>query len=451
METIQLGTLAARPRKKVAMPADNLGHHLLLSGVMGSGSTKLLESVLVQRTQGGHGWFYVDTRENYDMRDVLFEAAHHAGRQDEFHFIDLSNYPSWDVFDLWEGTPHELAEDFTALLPHSEPSTGSDYYRQLNHHRLTVIISALRASGLSFNLYDLAVAVVDLGALEQLAMKTPEWTPAAQELKGLIETYRDFGESAATRYRQDTGHLGYKLAELAKLLFSDDASAPTMRRKRQVSLKEIFQQNQLCYIMLPFGADNSLPPQLREAFGRFLLSKIRHAAVSRAQVPARVRKHPFLLGFDGAELYPTSSLSALLAATPQYGVGVALRAGLECFRHLPGSVVDHAVRVIFKQGSLEDTHLAEAMLATSEPHRMSENVQLRKRATPSATQVADLQAGEFVIDTRGLREVCKLQPTERKGVAPSARFSLQSSVAPQAELPALDLRFSEPQAEVAHE
>lgn len=293
--------------KPLTIPYENWTRHGLIVGQSGVGKTvQLFDNVLFQQIISGGGALAIDGKIDHDNLDLIRQMMAYAGRLDDLIVIDtgspeLSNSYNPVLF----GTPDEVASRLVSVVPSSENSPGTDFYRQEVTQALTILISAIQATGKAYNLMDLAICLMNANALEAILTSLPEDDPA----KALFDTFLH-------KYRRNNGDINVDGLQKAfggmvgrlLLLGSGNFGEITSDYNPDLQMFDAIMEGKVIYIALETMGKQEVAMQ----FGKLVIGDLRSALARIQRLPKNKRpKIPFLSLMDEAGSYMTEALGRI--------------------------------------------------------------------------------------------------------------------------------------------
>jgi intracellular multiplication protein IcmO len=277
-----------------------LRSHVALSGRGGVGRSRLLKQVLTQQTVDGRGWVHIDPSGDERLRDHLASVAHAAGRADEFYVLDLVDPDNSNTYDILRGgTAESRAHRVLTLFP-----VGANPYSRRLGGYLTVLFSAIDATGKSAGLLEVAQLLMSLGTpavREQLLAAIPEGHPAGAALVAALDELAQDGLP-----EQRLKNLGGGAAGRLTLLGTLKCSNIFNNAQPEIDFEDVLTHGKMCLVRLSPMHKDTVVLNL----ARMVLQDVCSAIPARAGLPGNERA-PFLVAMDS---FPGYGLSESLTA-----------------------------------------------------------------------------------------------------------------------------------------
>lgn len=288
--TLVLGRSLDGNGQPLALDDALLRNHMYMSGRQGSGMSVLIEQMLMQQTERGRGWIYVDPMVDDVLLNRLAERARQNGRDDEFLVLDFhkpENSHSYDI--LRSGTPADRATRILQALPPTEGNPGAEHYRQRAVDLLVPLFTAIDATGKAVGLRELALL---LRGLEEDAVQR-EFLDAIP----LSHEARDSFLAALESVKREGSDLKQVLGGIAGrvwLLSTLDESELLSSANPEIVMPDVLANNKMLYIRLPVLAKDSTLGTL----ARLVVQDAISSLSARAHLPRRLREQ-FLFVMNG--------------------------------------------------------------------------------------------------------------------------------------------------------
>jgi len=314
-----LGREIAGANNVISIDDATLGKHLFVSGRTGSGVTVLTEQMLMQQTEQGRGWIYLDHAADEAMLARMTAQAQKHGREDEFLVLDMHTPESSNSYAiLGSGSPEERAVRVLQLLPSAENNPGADFYRQTAYAMLAPLFAAIDATGKVIGLRDLALLVGQLdeaAVLREFLDNVPVAHESRAELLAAIETAKRDNRLV----KEVLGGISGRLYLLSTLKMPNllDAAAP------QIVLSDVLAHNKMLYVRLPLMHKDSVTTTI----ARLVMHDIVTSVFARTRTPARLLK-PFLVVMTGFSAYGLSGSSHAALTSAAFSHARAMRVAL---------------------------------------------------------------------------------------------------------------------------
>jgi hypothetical protein len=179
------------------------------------------------------------------------------------------------------------------LIPGSENNPGSDHYRQLANHGLTVIFGAMEEAKLLCTFDDLVTILQSSAAMEDFVSRIPDGE-AKKNLDLFLDKYRKLNnrgdvEFDVVKLKAELGGLAGRMAQFSQGKFGKIFNTYTP----EIDLFDIIKNNKFLYIMLPSMAKSTASMNL----AKMVLSDFMSAAFQIMQLPKVERPWPPFLAF----------------------------------------------------------------------------------------------------------------------------------------------------------
>lgn len=293
--------------KPLTIPFENWTRHGLVVGQSGVGKTvQLFDNVLFQQIIRGGGAIAIDGKIDYDNLDLIREMMAYAGRLDDLIVIDTGSPELSNTYNpVLFGGPDEVASRLVSMIPSSENSPGTDYFRQEVTQALTILISAIQATGKAYNVMDLAICLMNANALEAILDSLQEDAPE----RALFETF-------LFKYRKNNGEINVDALQKAfggmvgrlLLLGSGNFGEITSSYNPDLQMFDAIMEGKVIYIALETMGKQEVSMQ----FGKLVIGDLRSALARIQRLPKHKRpKIPFLSIMDEAGSYMTEALGRI--------------------------------------------------------------------------------------------------------------------------------------------
>jgi hypothetical protein len=125
--------------KPYRLSEGSLGYHVEIVAPSGSGKTNLLQNILLQRIEQGHGVVFIDLKAELSLVSWVKSVCGSCGRADDFRLISLADEAlSVPYNPVKYGTSQEIHSQIMNSLTWSE-----DFYRKVASMALQSVISSL--------------------------------------------------------------------------------------------------------------------------------------------------------------------------------------------------------------------------------------------------------------------------------------------------------------------
>jgi hypothetical protein len=232
-------------RRSVALTKEQLVTHAWIVGGPGTGKTQSVLLPLIRSAIfSGRPVFFIDGKGDRSTANALWAMAQEAGRESDFRFFDIRRpAESCTISPLLGGTANEQCDKIMAALTWKNP-----FFRSASQAVLLDVLSALKATGLPFTLFDVVCAISEPRALQVLVELVPvdnqeALTTHLTKWKSVDESIRGLRDQLRTLLATDFGSL------------LKDAS-PTL------SIAEAYQNSRICYFALPVARFPETAPLL---------------------------------------------------------------------------------------------------------------------------------------------------------------------------------------------
>lgn len=113
-----------------------------------------------------------------------------AGRRADLLVINAGDPNLSNTYNpILYGDADEVSSRILSLIPSSESSPGTDYYRQAANQGITTLVGAIQRAGLAYNFMDLSILLQNQRALGMLENMVPEGNDA-KALRLFLEQYK---------------------------------------------------------------------------------------------------------------------------------------------------------------------------------------------------------------------------------------------------------------------
>ena len=268
--------------------------HLAIIGQSGVGKTVLGMNTLWQQTARGGGWLFIDAKLDKDTRDQLAYMARAFGREDEFHVINVSDPANSNTYNpILNGDPDSIASRLLNLLPSSENSPGSDYYKQTANYALTVLIGALQEAKKRYTFMDLAIMLQSAAAISKVESLVPYNSQAFMVLQVFLDQFKKKDKNGiqvdVNKIKDLLGGMSGRIAQFGQNKFGRVFNTTTP----EVDLTDIVKNNKMCYVMLPTMDKDVAALNL----GKMVLSDFRTTVARMQELPLNERPNPPFICF----------------------------------------------------------------------------------------------------------------------------------------------------------
>jgi type IV secretory pathway TraG/TraD family ATPase VirD4 len=174
----------------------NLSYHVEIVAPSGSGKTNLLQNLIQQRIESGHGIIFIDLKAEFSLMSWVYSVSCAANRKESFRLVSLADpHLSVPYNPIQSGTAQEIHSQLMNSLTWSE-----DFYRKIASLALQTIIYALctyrDATHQRFHIGHVLQLLEDRSSIEVLLSKLTELQlkEAATRLEHLAQLLKKPGE-----------------------------------------------------------------------------------------------------------------------------------------------------------------------------------------------------------------------------------------------------------------
>jgi intracellular multiplication protein IcmO len=367
-----------------------LQRHTAIIGQSGVGKTTLGEFLLWQQATRGGGFVFIDAKLDADTRDKLGMMMDLAGRADEFYLLNVDQpYNSNTYNPLLRGDPDEISSRLLNLLPSSENSPGSDFYRQSANHALTVIIGALKAGKRRYHFSDLAIMMQSAKALAELERIVPAGSPEKMALQVFLDQFRKKGKEGVQidvdRIKTVLGGMSGRIAGFAQGKFGQVFNTYTP----EIDLTDIVMNNKCLYVMLPTMGKDTAALNL----GKMILSDLRTAVYNVQGLTKNLRPNPpFIVFADEMGSYVMPGISRLFEQARS--ANICMVPAFQTFANLQSVSPDFADiiigntwnKVFFKFASKDSPEMAAEIIGMTQRYAKSLSLSENQGNSASSTR-----------------------------------------------------------------
>jgi len=182
--------------KPFHLSEQNLSYHVEIVAPSGSGKTNLLQNIIQQRIQSGHGLIFIDLKAELSLVSWVYSMTCAANRKDSFRLVSLADpHLSVPYNPIQSGTAQEIHSQLMNSLTWSE-----DFYRKIASLALQTIVYALctyrDATQQRFHVGHVLQLLEDRTAMEVLLSRLTDLklTDAASRLERLAQLSKKSGE-----------------------------------------------------------------------------------------------------------------------------------------------------------------------------------------------------------------------------------------------------------------
>lgn len=288
----------------LTIPFERWTRHGFIAGQSGTGkSVFLFDNVMFQQILRGGGVLCIDGKIDSGNLHMIRTMLAYAGRLDDLIVIDTGSPDNSNTYNpVLIGDPDEVASRLVSMIPSSENSPGTDYYRSETTQGLTILISAIQATGMAYNLMDLAICLFNATALEYILEIVPEERAEKQLFALFLHKYRNNQGQINVNALKDTfGGMAGRLL----LLGSGNFGKITSSYDPDLSMYDAILENKIVYIALETMGKQETAMQ----FGKLVIGDLRSALGRLQRLPPEQRPDPpFLVEMDEAGSYMTEAL-----------------------------------------------------------------------------------------------------------------------------------------------
>jgi intracellular multiplication protein IcmO len=152
---------------------DGTVRHETVGGKSGSGKTEYLLFRLSQQLRRGGGAFILDSKCDYQFRDLLYTLCATFGRGADFRVVNIDNANESNTYNpLLRGDAVAVASRFTDTVDVGH-NASAEHFRSQSNLALTAGLTAIKATGLAYNARDLYILLSNPSAMEWLLRQLP--------------------------------------------------------------------------------------------------------------------------------------------------------------------------------------------------------------------------------------------------------------------------------------
>jgi len=288
--------------KPVVVPWEVLMKHISTIGASGFGKTVLGEWMIFQQIIAGGGLLWIDGKLDSDNLAMLDAMCAWAGRRGDLLVINPGDPSFSNTYNpVLYGDADEVSSRVISLIPSSEGSPATDYYRQAANQGITTLVDAIQKAGLAYNFIDLTILLQNQHALSWLGGIIPTSSDAGRQFRIFLEQYKTVDRSGQIsvdlkKLRDTFGGVGGRMHQFG----SGNFGMLTNTYSPEVRLDRATTQNKIVYLALPTMGK----PEAASNFGKMTLGDFR-TSISWVQAkPKADRPWPPTLGlFDEAGSY----------------------------------------------------------------------------------------------------------------------------------------------------
>ena len=300
-----IGTCSCAGRDQpVCIPAEIRTQHLHVIGRTGCGKSTLIEHMIQDDIEQGHGVAVLDPHGRLVQRMLCLLDARHVDRVIYINPGDRQSVPIWNPLRCSSGqVPGRVADDIVSAFK-SFVSGWGDRLEHLLRHALIGVLHLPQGNLLDvFNL---------------LRKKSDESDQLRRQVVKLVqsEVSRQFWRTDFDRY--GPADLAPPQHKLSKLLTSGTVSLMLSQPESSFDFRDVMDSSKILLIDL-----SDVGPEAREIMGCFVLSLLHLSALSRGQTPEDTHK-PFHIYCDEAHRFLTDAIEDLIAETRKFNVSLTL-------------------------------------------------------------------------------------------------------------------------------
>lgn len=277
------------------VPWDDWMRHCLIVGQSGVGKTVFGEWILTQQIAQGGGVLWIDGKLDPGNLEKLDQLCTWAGRRGDLLVINAGDPNLSNSYNpILYGDADEVSSRILSLIPSSESSPGTDYYRQAANQGITTLVGAIQRSGMAYNFMDLAILLQNQRALSMLENMVPDGNDS-KALRLFLEQYKQTNKDGISnidmkRLKETFGGVGGRLHMFGSGNFGEITSSYTP----DVNMYEAIRQNKIIYIMLPTMGKK----EAASNFGKMAMGDLRTAISQVQALPKHERPWPPFLNFS---------------------------------------------------------------------------------------------------------------------------------------------------------
>ena len=370
---------------------DKLMRHLAIIGQSGVGKTVLGLNILWQQTARGGGWLFIDAKLDKDVRDQLAYMTQIFGRSDEFYVMNVDDPENSNTYNpLLNGDPDEIASRLLNLLPSSENSPGSDFYKQSANYALTVLIGALQAAKKRYTFMDLAIMLQSAAAIGKVESLIPYDSQAFMVLQVFLDQFKKKDKNGiqvdVDKLKNILGGMSGRIAQFAQNKFGQVFNTTTP----EIDLTDIVQNNKMLYCMLPTMGKDAAALNL----GKMVLSDLRTAVAKMQGVTKSERPNPpFICFADEMGSYVMPGISRVFEQAR--AAGLIMIPAFQTFANLTSVSPEFEEMIIgntwtkcfFKMGSVDSATKAADIVGQEKQYQYSVSASQSESASAQSLRV----------------------------------------------------------------
>ena len=277
------------------IPWDDWMRHCLIVGQSGVGKTVFGEWVLAQQIANGGGLLWIDGKLDPDNLYKLDHLCAWAGRRADLLVINAGDPSLSNTYNpILYGDADEVSSRILSLIPSSESSPGTDYYRQAANQGITTLVGAIQRAGLAYNFMDLSILLQNQRALSMLENMVPEGNDA-KALRLFLEQYKQTNKEGIStidmkRLKETFGGVGGRL----HMFGTGNFGGITSSYAPDIDMYDAIRRNKIIYVMLPTMGKKEAAGN----FGKMVMGDLRSAIAQVQSLPKAERPWPPFLNFS---------------------------------------------------------------------------------------------------------------------------------------------------------
>lgn len=370
---------------------DKLMRHLAIIGQSGVGKTVLGMNLLWQQTARGGGWIFIDAKLDKDVRDQLAYMAKIHGREDELYVLNVDDPENSNSYNpLLAGDPDEISSRLLNLMPSTENSAGSDYYKQSAAFALSVLIGALQAAKRRYTFMDLAIMLQSAAAMGKVESLVPLDSPAFMVLQVFLDQYKKKDKGGVqidiNKVKDLLGGMAMRIAQFAQGKFGQVFNTATP----EIDVEDIVKHNKMLYVMLPTMGKDAAALNL----GKMVLSDLR-TAVAKMQGLTKAERPdpPFMCFADEMGSYVMPGISRVFEQARS--AGIIMIPAFQTFANLASVSPEFEEMIIgntwtkcfFKLGSIDSATKAADLIGQEKKYQYSVSASQSESASAQSLRV----------------------------------------------------------------
>lgn len=370
---------------------DKLMRHLAIIGQSGVGKTVLGMNLLWQQTARGGGWIFIDAKLDKDVRDQLAYMAKIHGREDEIYVLNVDDPENSNTYNpLLAGDPDEISSRLLNLMPSTENSAGSDYYKQSAAFALSVLIGALQAAKKNYTFMDLAIMLQSAAAMGKVESLVPLDSPAFMVLQVFLDQYKKKDKNGVqvdiNKIKDILGGMAMRIAQFAQGKFGRVFNTATP----EIDIEHIVKNNKMLYVMLPTMGKDAAALNL----GKMVLSDLRTAVAKMQGLTKSERPNPpFICFADEMGSYVMPGISRVFEQARS--AGIMMIPAFQTFANLASVSPEFEEMIIgntwtkcfFKLGSIDSATKAADLIGQEKKYQYSVSASTSESASAQSLRV----------------------------------------------------------------